>query len=120
MRYSENFERDYAWYPKYRAIFNFDGTADTIDKIIFNKDGKSAKECFYIFDSRGRVLPTNEPQLLYDIFRCKGSINFNIKMWAESRGKGELGLIDFKYIIGEFELLSWMIEAVEKQKLKYY
>lgn len=119
-RYSSNFERDYNWYLKHKGNFTFDGTLDTSDKVVFNENGKDAKYCFYVFDSQGKVIPTNEPELLFQIYKCKGSINFNIKMWAEDRGKGLLGKGEFNCIIKEYELLDWMIDAVEKQKLKYY
>jgi hypothetical protein len=119
-KYSNKFERDYSWYLKYKDVFTFDGTLHTLDKVKYSKYGKDAKYCFYKFDSNGIVYPTNEPDLLYQIHKCKGSINFNIKMWAEDRGKGILGKIEFNEICKEFELLDWMINAVEKQKYKYY
>lgn len=119
-KYSPNFERDYTWYLKYKDVFTFDGTLHTSDKVKYDEKGKDAKYCFYIFDSRGKVIPTNEPELLFQIHKCKGSINFNIKMWAEDRGKGWLSKLEFDEIVKEYELLDWMVEAVEKQKVKYY
>lgn len=119
-KYSSNFERDYTWYLKYKDIFTFDGSLNTSDKVIYDENGGDAKYCFYKFDSRGKIIPTKEPELLYQIHKCKGSINFNIKMWAEDRGKGLLCKLDFEEIIKEYELLEWMMDAVEKQKLKYY
>jgi hypothetical protein len=41
-------------------------------------------------------------------------------MWAEDRGKGWLGKNEFMQIANEFELLDWMINAVENQKEKYW
>lgn len=120
MKYSKNFERDYDWYLKYKDSFDFDGSIDTSDKVIYDENGKTAKECFYRYDSMGKILPTSEPELLFKIYKCKGSINFNIKMWAEDRAKGYLPKINFQDIINEFELLPWMVEAVEKQKFYYY
>jgi hypothetical protein len=142
MKYSNNFERDYNWYIKWKDVFNFCGSDDENDKVIFDINGKSAKECFYLHDSTGKILPTLEPELLYSLYKCKGSINFHIKMWAESRGKFEMGSAefsiegkkkkkkdfekyglvfnDYKTIQEEYELLDWMIDAVEKQKYQYY
>jgi len=117
--YSEKFERDYNWYLKYKDIFTFDGHYNKEIKEDYNY-GLSAKECFYKFDTNGIMLNTKEPKLLSKIFKCKGSINFNIKMWAEDRAKGYLPKIEFIKIINEFELLDWMVDAVEKQKCKYY
>lgn len=121
MKYSSNFERDYNWYLKYKDEFDFDGTPDTWDKVVYDVNGKSAKECFYKYDSTGKIIPTCEPELLYQIHKCKGSINFNIKMWAEERGKGWLGKIEFmRDHVQEFELLDWMINAVEQQRMKWW
>lgn len=114
-KYSQNFERDYNWYLKYKDIFVFDASARS-DKVIHSPDGKNAKECFFIFDSRGKIAPTSEPELLESIYKCKGSINFQIKEWAEDRSKGWLGYNEFESIIKEFELLDWMVKAVENQK----
>ena len=86
MKYSENFERDYNWYLKYKDIFNFDGTSEYLDKhnnsifIEDNEKGLSAKECFYIYDSQGKVSSCREIELYKQIHKCKGSINFNIKI----------------------------------------
>lgn len=120
MKYSKNFERDYNWYLNNKEIFNFDGTIDTEGKIIYDDNGKTAKECFKAFDEMGKTIPTKEPELLFQIHKCKGAINFNIKMWSEDRGKGNLGSIEFKEIAKEFNLLDWMVTAVEHQKYKYY
>lgn len=121
MKYSDKFNRDYNWYLKWADLFNFDGSGDTGGKVIPSEVGKSAKECFYIFDSKGKILPTNQPELLYKIHKCKGAINFNIKMWAESRGKGEIGKLEFlETIAKEYELLDWMIDAVENQRKNYW
>lgn len=138
MKYSKNFERDYAWFLKYKDQFDFDGASDTKDKVIYNSDGKDAKYCFYLYDSQGKVIPTNEPELLFELHKCKGSINFHIKMWAEGRADGTLPLVELsqrkcismypeyelddniKDYEAEYELLDWMVEAVEKQKYKYY
>lgn len=124
-KYSENFERDYDWYLKYRDTFNFDGSGDYTNKKgepLIQTDynhGKRAKDCFWSFDSNGKILPTCEPVLLFKILKCKGSINFNIKMWAEDRANGYLPYIEFEEIIKEFELLPWMVDAVENQAFKY-
>lgn len=122
-KHSKNFERDYNWYLEHRRSFNFDGDLSTIDKVKYDcadfYNGVSAKEAFYIFDSTGKIVNTNEPELLFEIFKCKGGINFNIKMWAEDRAKGLLPKEIFEDIIEEFNLLPWMIEAVEKQANKY-
>ena len=115
MKYSKNFERDYEWYLKYKNIFTFDGNMNTSDKVIFSENGKSAKECFYIQDSQGKIVSTNEPELLFQLYKCKGSINFHIKMWVEGIAEGVSNINEF---IVEFELLEWMIKAIENQLKK--
>ena len=136
MKFKPNFLRDYNWYFKYKNTFIFDGS--------FNKEviedlekGKTAQECFYLFDSQGKLYPTKEKKILEDIIKCKGSINFQIKEWAQDRAKGYLPKIllhkqieeDYRNKFGgekqltieeEFELLPWMLEAIENQKKKYY
>jgi hypothetical protein len=125
MKFSKKFERDFEWLLKSRKKFNFDGnlnytTKDGRNIIVPDKNGKSAKECFYIFDSTGLIEPCRQPKLLHSLLRCKGSINFNIKAWAEERGNGFLGKIEFLEIVKEFSLLDWMIESVENQRMKYW
>jgi hypothetical protein len=118
MAYSKAFERDWEWYLKYKSVFTFDGSPKR--EILKDKNGKTAKECFYLLDSQGKKVPTSEPELLQEILKCKGSINFMIKEWAQDRAKGYLPKVCFQEIVEEFELLGWMVNAVEMQKNKYY
>lgn len=129
MKFSQNFERDYAWFMKWKHKFDFDGNGQYLSKkgqniIKPDPNGKTAKECFYIWDSQGKIEGCREPELLHDILKCKGSINFMIKMWAEDRAPSSEGFvllprIEFGKIAKECELLDWMIEGVEEQKFKY-
>ena len=111
MKYSIKFEKDWDWFVKYKEVFNFHGKSPV--KFIETKEGLSAKECFQKFDSKGIKLPCCEIELLNEILICKGSINLNIKMWAEDRAKGILPKIEFDKICKEYELLDWMIQSVE-------
>jgi len=125
MKYSKKFERDFEWYSKNSNIFNFDGSFEYYNKvgeslIHFEENGVPAKKAFYLYDSQGKIVKTKEPELLRELYKCKGSINLNIKMWAEDRAKGILPKILFDEMVKELELLDWMVEAVEKQKVKYY
>lgn len=119
MKFSKNFERDWNWYVKYKDEFTFSGSLNR-ELIVDLEKGKNAKECFFIFDSQGKLNSTNEPELLSKVIKCKESINFQIKEYAQDRAKGYLPRIEFDKIIKEFELLEWMIKAVEQQKYKYY
>jgi hypothetical protein len=118
MKFSKNFERDYNWYYKYRETFTFSGSMPR--KIENSPSGKSAKECFHLYDSQGKIAPCREPDLLSEILLCKESVNFQIKEWAQDRAIGYLPLVEFETIIEEYELLEWMVNAVERQKCKYY
>jgi hypothetical protein len=120
VKYSASFERDYNWFLKHKDVFDFDGTNSTADKVMYSDAGASAKECFYKYDTHGKTILTREPELLFQIHKCKGAVNFNIKMWAEDRGKGWLGRMEFQEIATHLELLPWMIEAVERQKTQQY
>lgn len=116
MKYSKNFERDWDWYDKYKEVFTFSGSPP---KEIKTGEKYTAKEAFYLYDSQGKTVECREPKLLQQIFKCKESINFQIKEWAQDRSKGYLPKIEFQKIIEQYELLPWMIEAVERQKYKY-
>lgn len=120
MKYNTNFERDYNYYLKWKDVFTFSGSPHTRHECLKKGDKYTAKEAFYIYDSQGKKIDCVEPELLQQIFKCKESINFQIKEWAQDRAKGYLPKIEFDKIIEEFELLDWMINAVENQKYKYY
>lgn len=82
MKYSSNFNRDFEWYFKYKKEFNFSGSEFNESLIVYDKQGYSAKEAFYIRDSTGKVVPTKHPKLLKKLYMCKASINFHLKLWA--------------------------------------
>lgn len=106
MKYSNNFERDYKFYLDNIKNFNFCGTLNVKFKAIPNKNGKTAKEVFYLIDSTGKNHPTCEPKLLNQLLLCKASVNFNIKQWAEGRADGTLPFHEFA---GDGETLEWKV-----------
>lgn len=148
MKYSQRFNEDYGWYLKNKDIFKFCGKAPPFTDRLGNnlvvpdlEKGKSSKECFYVFDSTGKIIATREPELLFEILRCKAGINWQIKQWAEGlinpfldaplfdsdklksdRAKICFALyVEFKeVIIPEFDLLKWQIEAVYNQAEKLF
>jgi hypothetical protein len=125
MKYSTKFERDYNWYLSVSDIFSFDGTKDYYNKkgielIQFDTNGKSAKECFYLYDSNGIISKTNQPDELRSLLKTKGSVNLHIKMYSEDRARGYLPKIEFNKICEELNLPDWFVDAVENQKYKYY
>ncbi len=125
MKYSKKFEQDYQWYKSVSDKFNFDGQVNYHSKkgedlIQYDVEGKSAKECFFLYDSQGKIEKTNEPEELKILLRTKGSVNLHIKMYAESRADGTLPKLLFQDIIKEINPPEWFITAVENQKYKYY
>ena len=125
MKFSKQFESDYTWYLSVKDKFSFDGSSEYfnkkgIDIIQHDKNGLTAKECFYLFDSKGVINPTKEPIELKELLKTKGSVNLHIKMYAEDRAKGVLPRIEFDKICEEFNVPKWFIKSVEKQKHKYY
>lgn len=136
MKYSKNFERDYNWYLKYKSIFIFSGSPPKKIEIGYKY---TAKEAFYLYDSQGKLVSTYEPELLQQIFKCKESVNFQIKQWVEGLSDYSFPSIDVdrflkskdlvwkddgtfseQSIIEQYELLPWMIDAIQKQTHKYY
>lgn len=86
------------------------------DVIIPDENGFSAKECFWLWDSQGKVEPCREPELLKSILKCKGSINLHIKMWAEGIHEGTLFKFEFEEdFMKEFELPDWVKISVYNQ-----
>ncbi len=135
VKYSEGFNRDFNWYLSVRRSFNFNGSP--CKDILYDKNGVDGKEAFFMYDSRGDLLPTRHPNILRSLLKTKGSVNLHIKSWAEDRAKGILPKYEFtgdgktlewengkpvyypNYKI-RFNLPEWVIEAVENQKYKYY
>lgn len=112
-KYSDNFNRDFSWYLKYRHTFDFDGRLDR--DIVYDKNGIDGKRCFFLYDSQGILKPTKHPNLVISLLKTKGSINLHIKMWKEDRYNGCLPKILFiEECIEPFELLDWMISIIDK------
>ncbi len=125
MKYSDKFESDYNWYLSVSGMFSFDGNNNYLNKkgvdiIQTCENGKLAKECFYMYDTRGIITPTSEPEKLQTLLKTKGSVNLHIKMYAEDRARGYLPKVEFQEICTEFNCPKWFIDAVENQKKKYY
>lgn len=97
-----------------KDIFNFCGIPSKY-QAISDKNGKSAKEVFYNIDSRGKNIPCFEPELLNQLLLCKGSINFNIKLWADGVWRGLFFPLDIEEIITEYSCPDWVRDAIKKQ-----
>lgn len=114
--YSDNFERDWSFYVETRDIFTFSGDYLAEYASEYDPMGVTAKEAFHKYDSTGEKVPTREPVLLAEVFRCKASVNLHIKMWAQ--GVAEYTFPDFYEYMEEIGAPEWVIEAVEKQSKK--
>ncbi len=131
MKYSENFERDYELYLRLKNVLTFCGTDIKVKYSKFQSDenGRDAKECFYILDSTGKYEKCKELDLLFEILRCKASINWQIKQWAEGRAESlawvsedkMMHLVahqELKEIQNEFQFPDWVITAIVEQANK--
>ena len=100
MKFSKRFEKDYEWFKSMVDVFSFDGNEHYtnkkgVDIIQHDTKGNTAKECFYLYDSQGKIKPTSEPNKLKQLLKVKGSINLQIQMYAEDRARGYLPRIQF-------------------------
>lgn len=149
MKYSQAFEESYNFYLLSIGIFDFCGTLNARNVAIPCGD-KSAKECFYYIDTEGKNYPYSEHELLNQLLHTKASVNFQIKEWSQGRSDGTLPLhelskrkayekypysdfsdlntlewingkpVYYKDIETQYNLPEWVINAVERQKVKFY
>lgn len=114
-RYNTNFERDYQFYLRHLEKFNFCG--EKLPDWPYDINGKLAKECFYIFDSRGVKLASSEPILVNKLIATKKAINMQIKEWAS--GAYDMGEA-VEYYLSEFNNPpAWIAKSFREQKIKW-
>ena len=106
-------------------MFSFSGpkeflTKDGQPRIVTDPGGLSAVECFYIYDTTGKVVPTRQFLKLLKLYTTKASVNLHIKMYAEDRAAGLLPRVEFNRLCAKIKAPHWFKEAVEIQKSKYY
>lgn len=92
MKYTKKFNDYYEFYLLNSSYFNFCGREICVE---YSCNGVSAKEAFYQFDTNGKHVATSEIDEYTNVMRCKASINFHIKMWAE-------GFLDINMTIDEY------------------
>ena len=124
-KYNQNFNRDFNWYMSMRHKFNFDGVSEYYNKkgesiIKYDRNGVDGKEAFFQWDSNGKIKPTKHPNILHTILKTKGSTNLHIKMYAEDRASGNMGLIELRALCIYLKAPQWFREAVERQKVKLW
>jgi hypothetical protein len=130
MKFSNEFERDYNFYLENKDVFTFSGSdakktygiqlpgEKGTFAIPYSEQGKSAKICFHKLDGAGKKVPCSEPQLLIEILTCKGSLNLNIKTWAQSRSEYTLSKGELSEMMISLKAPEWVFKAVENQKDK--
>lgn len=117
MHYSNNFERDFNFYNDNKEKFTFCG--EEVLSFPYDKNGLSAKDVFYKFDSTGKLLPTKEPELARLLLQCKKAINFQIKQWVEGYDDCLIGREEYlNEFIGEYP--EWINKSFINQRFKYY
>jgi hypothetical protein len=95
--------------------FSFDG--GNLEEILFDKDGLTAKEVFFLYETRGEIEPTKEVDLFQKLVRTKGSINLHLKMWVDGVCEGDFTKEElFSGFIGEIP--EWAHISFNNQVLK--
>jgi len=114
-KYSPNFERDYNFYLK--NIDKFDFIGSDVKKFRPPEGSNSVKKTFHIFDSQGKLIPCEDPDLFLKILKFKKGLNFWIKQWAE--GFFDLGEnMDWYLKDLEGEIPDWVYESFSNQIAK--
>ena len=73
--------------------FTFCGT--NVEEVEYVKEGKTAKEVFFILDSTGTLEPCCDPKLLRKVIIFKKSLNFHIKQWVEGYDDMYMGVDEY-------------------------
>lgn len=113
IKYSNAFERDYAFYLASLDIFSFSGKHPP--QVVANESGHSAKYCFHVYDSTGKMLLCHEPQLLQKLLVCKASVNFHVKLWAQGIKQHVLCPPELKEMCIEYNAPDWVFKATLRQ-----
>ncbi len=119
MRYSERFEEDYAFYLANKDRVNFCGKV--LPNTIQDDNGVEVKEAFWMFDTKGKLLPCRDAKLLAQIINCKRSVNWQIKNWFDDP---EMVILDneiFGYVDEIFiNHPKWVMDSCKEQAKKRY
>lgn len=118
MKYSQRFEEDWKFYLNNKEKFTFCG--EEIIQWPYDVNGKDSKYCFHKFDSTGKILPSSEPELIREVLRCKKSINWHIKEYADGLTEPYwLGTLN--ELLNEFKNPPyWVEQAMRKQVCKFW
>jgi hypothetical protein len=96
------------------------GTFSYTEDWVVSPDGYSAFECLYAYETYGKKEPCREINLLETFLQAKGTLDFQIKLWAEDRAKGWLSRIELMEIIEELKYEQWVFTATENLTRKLH
>lgn len=112
MKYSQNFNRDWEFYTSNLNTLEFWG-GDRIPTVEYSVSGVSAKDCFYTYDSTGKLIPCKDHELVKSTLRFKKALNFQIKQWAE--GFDDVGQPYEDYLTMFNNPPEWIKESLRNQ-----
>ena len=116
-KYSSNFERDYNFYLRNIGKFSFIGS--NISHLRPPLGDSSVKEAFHTYDSRGKLIPCEDPELFLELMFFKKGLNFWIKYWAEGF-KDIQESISYYLDILEGDIPEWVYVSFENQVSKRF
>ena len=108
-RFKKSQQRDFDFFMKNRHKFTFSG----VDLSLVPKGEYSVFDCFILWDTQGKLLPCENPELLRQIMVCKKSVNFHIKMWVE--GYDDMGMPISEYLKEFIDPPEWVYKSFRGQ-----
>jgi len=116
IRVSKKFENEWDFYSNNEWL---DFLSGNIKSPPYSKNGYSAKEALFIFDSQGKMESCREVELFIKMLNRKSNINMQIKMWVD----GFMYVLEpvdelMKTFIGDVP--KWVQIALENQLVKRY
>lgn len=121
MKYSKRFEEDFDLYWRLQHTFTF-APHDPLKakKPIDITADMPVKKAFYNFDTHGKYYNIANNSELLRVITTKASINFHIKLWAESRALGEFGSLELLESLESYNFPQWVFDAIEEQKKRLW
>ena len=116
MKYSKKFNNTYDFYYNWVFPSNFIELFENVD-IKFSKNGVSAKQAFYEYESNGYLLDTTEPKILGKLLAAKSQVNLMIKLWAEGLVECTLMPYEFSKKILECNKKELLQMGAKKEKI---
>lgn len=120
-RKEREFKEMTQWLLTVSDDFTFTGSTSTYE-YLQSKEGLTPLQAFYIIETNGygSKFTTTDTEQLKRLLRTKAAINMQIKLWAEGRADGTLPLPELEEVLKEYNAPTWVFDAIENQKFKYY